>query len=84
MRTIALALVSLLLVSGWGLAAQSSKGSEDRSPKGETRMMEEMMKNNKEGNQMGAMMRMMKMMDQCAAMMESAHDKGAVKEEEKK
>lgn len=37
-------------------------------------MMEEMMKGGKEGGHMEGMMGMMKMMDQCSAMMESSHD----------
>lgn len=81
MRTIALGLASLLLVSGWGLAAQSSKERETPSSKGESRMMEEMMKNNKEGSHMGGMMRMMKMMDQCASMMDSMHAKAEKREQ---
>jgi hypothetical protein len=77
MRTIALAsLASLLLISGLGLAAQINKPA-DRSSKDHPPMMEDTMKDSKDGSRMGGMMRMMKMMDQCAAMMESTHDSKA-------
>ncbi len=60
MKTItSIALVSLLVVSGMALAAQSDEQKEHSS------MMEEMMKGGKEGEHKDGMMRMMKMMDQC-------------------
>jgi hypothetical protein len=69
MTTITLAvLVSFLTVSGLALASQSGEQKERPS------MMEEMMKNGRQGDH--GMMPMMKMMDQCAAMMESAHNNG--------
>jgi hypothetical protein len=44
--------------------------------------MEEMMKGGKQGEHKNGMMRMMKMMDQCAAMMESTHDSKAKESQE--
>ncbi len=81
MKTISLfVLVSLLVLSGLALAAQSDEQKErPASP-----MMQEMMKGGKEGEHMGGMMRMMKMMDQCNAMMESAHGSGEAKENRSK
>jgi hypothetical protein len=77
MKTItSIALVSLLVVSGMALAAQSDEQKEHSS------MMEEMMKGGKEGEHKDSMMRMMKMMDQCSAMMESGKD--GTKENQKK
>ena len=80
MKTIALAAgLSLLILSGLALASQSGEQKERRP------MMEEMMKGGKEGEHMGGMMRMMKMMDQCAAMMESKESApDRTKETEKK
>jgi hypothetical protein len=78
MKTIALAaLVSFLVLSGLALASQSGE------QKGPSSMMEEMMKGRKEGEQMAGMMRMMKMMEQCAAMMESSHDVEATTQAQK-
>ena len=76
MKTISLAvLVSFLVVSGLALASQSGQQKERPSS------MQEMMKGDKDGEHMGGMMRMMKMMDQCSAMMESAQtDAGREKE----
>lgn len=66
MKTFALlAVVSFLVLSGLALASQSREQKERPS------MMEEMMKGSKEGEPMDGMMRMMKMMGQCASMMES-------------
>jgi hypothetical protein len=71
MKTISLAvLVSFLILSGLTLASQSGE-EKDHSA-----MMQEMMKGEKQGDHMGGMMRMMKMMDQCSAMMESSHHEG--------
>ena len=68
MKTISLTvLVSLLALSGLALASQS------REQKDHSSMMQEMMKGENQGKYMEGMMRMMKMMEQCAAMMESAH-----------
>ena len=64
MKTSASAVVlSFLVLSGWALAAQMAEQKEDSS------MMEHMMKEGEKSR--GGMMRMMKMMDQCALMMES-------------
>jgi prophage maintenance system killer protein len=79
MKTISLAvLVSFLVLSGLALAAQSGEQRDHSS------MMQEMMKGGKQGEQKDGMMRMMKMMDQCAAMMESAHGSEGAKENQKK
>jgi hypothetical protein len=64
--------VSFLALSGWALAAQTAEQKEHPRMSSNS-MMQEMMKDGgKEGEHMGGMMRMMKMMDQCSAMMESA------------
>ena len=60
-------LLSILVLSGLSLAAQW--GEQNESPS--MPMMQEIRKGGKEGEDMG-MMRMIKMMDQCSAMMESA------------
>jgi hypothetical protein len=66
MKTTALVVVvSFLILSGWALAAQKAEQKLDPST------MEHMMKEG-DGSSRGGMMRMMKMMDQCATMMESA------------
>ena len=70
-------LVSFLVLSGLALASQSSEQKEHSS------MMEEMMKGGKEGEHKDGMMRMMKMMDQCSAMMESAKGSGGTKGSQK-
>ena len=79
MKTISLGvLVSLLVLSGLAMAAQS--GEQRRDPS----MMEHMMKEGKAGEESGGhMMRMMKMMDQCSAMMESSQAFEHPKESEK-
>jgi hypothetical protein len=78
MRTItSIAVVSFLVLSGLALASQSNEQKEHSS------MMEEMMKGGKEGEHKDGIMRMMKMMDQCSAMMESAKDSGRAKESQK-
>ena len=78
MKTItSMALVSFLVLSGMALAAQSAEKKEYSS------MMEEMMKSGKDGGHMEGMMRMMKMMDQCASMMESAKESDGAKESQK-
>lgn len=79
MKTISLAvLVSFLVLSGLALASQSGEQKERPSS------MQEMMKGDKDGEHMGGIMRMMKMMDQCSAMMESAQtDAGREKESQK-
>jgi hypothetical protein len=58
--------VSFLSVSGWTLAAQTAEQKQDPP------MMEHMMKEGQDGKSHGGMMRIMKMMDQCSRMMESA------------
>jgi hypothetical protein len=79
MKTSVLAVVlSFLAVSGWALAAQETKQKKDPS------MMEHMMKEGEGEKNHGGMMRMMKMMDQCAAMMESSHGSEEPKESPKK
>jgi hypothetical protein len=79
MKTIGLfVLVSLLVLSGLALASQSGEQRDHSS------MMQEMMKGGKQGEHKDGMMRMMKMMDQCAAMMESAHGSEGAKENQKK
>ena len=70
-------LVSFLVLSGQALASQSSEQKEHSS------MMEEMMKGGKEGEHKDGMMRMMKMMDQCSAMMESGKESAGAKESQK-
>ena len=76
MKTIGLAgLVSFLALSGLALASQS--GEEKDHPS----MMQEMMK---DGEHKAGMMDMMKMMNQCAAMMESAHADGSAAKENQK
>ena len=78
MKTItSIALVSLLVVSRMALAAQSDEQKEHSS------MMKEMMKGGKEGEHKDGMMRMMKMMDQCSAMMESGKESAGAKESQK-
>jgi hypothetical protein len=71
MKTVvSVALVSLLAISGMALAAQSGEQKDHLS------MMEGMMKGGQDGEHMQGMMRMMKMMDQCASMMDSMHANG--------
>jgi hypothetical protein len=66
MKATALAVVlSFVVLSGWALAAQTAEQKQDSS------MMEQMMKEGEGEKSRGGMMRMMKMMDQCASMMES-------------
>jgi len=78
MKTSGLAvLVSFLVLTGLALASQSRE-QKDRSS-----MMQSMMKNEKDGEHSRGMMRMMKMMDQCAAMMESTGDSEGSKESQK-
>ena len=78
MKTItAIALVSFLILSGAALAAQSGEKKDHSST------MEEMMKGEKGKEEIGGMMRMMKMMDQCASMMESAKESDGAKESQK-
>ncbi|HEY2918538.1 MAG TPA: hypothetical protein VGK77_06015 [Candidatus Binatia bacterium] len=81
MKTISLGvLASFLVLSGLALAAQSDEQKERPS----SSMMQEMMKGGREGEHRDGMMRMMKMMDQCSAMMESAHGSEGAKENQKK
>jgi hypothetical protein len=75
--------VSLVVLFGLAFAAQESQ-QKDRSSMKQGSMMEEMMKSGKDEGRLGGMVRMMKMMDQCAAMMESADSSGAMKEDRKK
>ena len=79
MKTSILAVVvSFLAASGWALAAQNMEQKQDPS------MMEHMMKEGEGEKSRRGMMRMMKMMDQCAAMMDSAHGSEGTKEDQKK
>ena len=81
MKKFALALlVSALVVSGVALAQQSDKQEEGSRMQG---MMEEMMKSGKGNDHMDGMMRMMKMMDQCGAMMESSQNSEETKQNQK-
>ncbi|MGH7825077.1 MAG: hypothetical protein ACREQ7_07865 [Candidatus Binatia bacterium] len=65
MKTIGLSvLMSVFFLSG--LAPASRSGDQKESPSMPMRQ------GDKDGQHMGGIMRMMKMMDQCAAMMESA------------
>lgn len=79
MKTIAsVAVVSFLVLSGLALASQSGEQKDRPS------MMEEMMKGGKEGEPTDGMMRMMKMMGQCASMMEPTDPgSGQTKENQK-
>jgi hypothetical protein len=79
MKTISLAvLASFLVLSGLAFASQSGEQKDHSS------MMREMMKGSKQGEHKDGMLRMMKMMDQCAAMMEPAHDSEGATENQKK
>ena len=79
MKTTALAVVmSSLILSGWALAAQETEQKKDPS------MMEHMMKEGEGEKSRRGMRRMMKMMDQCATMMESAHGSEESKDSPKK
>ena len=92
MKTISLAvLVSFLVVSGLALAAQSGEQKEPpvmpSRPMMQNMMKEgkqDMMKEGKEGEHMGGMMGMMKMMEQCNAMMKSAQHEGKKAKETQK
>ena len=78
MKTSVLAVVvSFLAVSGWALAQTAEQKQEPSK-------MEHMMKEGEGENNHGGMMRMMKMMDQCSAMMESAHGSEETKQSPKK
>ena len=77
MKKVAFVIVAIVvMLSGVTLAQQSGEEKKDSSMQG---MMQEMMKQKQSGEVdmegMGGIMGMMKMLDQCAAMMESAHDK---------
>ena len=72
-----IAAVSIFVVSGLAFAAQSSERKESSS------MMPEMMQDEKPREHKDGMMRMMKMMDQCASMMEAAQDSAASKDNPK-
>jgi hypothetical protein len=70
-------LVSLLIVSGVAFGNQAEEQRKGSS-------MQEMMKGEKSGETgTGDMMGMMKMMDQCSAMMESAKESSGAKESQK-
>ena len=79
MKATALAVVlSLLVLSGWALAAQTAEQKKDSS------MMEHMMKEGEGEKSRRGMMRMMKMMDQCSRMMESSDAADKSKENQQK
>lgn len=67
MKSITLAVLAAIVLSGVALASQSGEQKDHSS------MMQEMMRGGKQGEHKEGMMRMMKMMDQCSAMMESSH-----------
>jgi hypothetical protein len=78
MKTISLVgLVSFLVLSGLAVASQSGE-QKDHST-----MMQRMMKGDKQGTHKDGMMRMMKMIDQCAAMMESTHNSEGARDNQK-
>lgn len=78
MKSITLAVLAAIVLSGVALASQSGEQKDHSS------MMQEMMRGGKQEEHKQGMMRMMKMMDRCAAMMESAHaDGGGAKENQK-
>lgn len=90
MKKIIMAGVMLLVFgASWGMAQQSSE-KKDRS--GMHGMMPDMMKESKPGEGSHGMMQdmhgmmgmMMKMMDQCSAMMKSAQAESGAKESQKK
>jgi hypothetical protein len=75
MKIVFVGLLLFSILSGVTLAQQSE---EQRKPPSSRGMMQDMMKGEQSGQgskegmgNMGGMMRMMKMMDQCAGMMES-------------
>ena len=70
MKTITLAFLVSIVLSGLALASQSGDQMDHPS------MMQEMMKGEKGMEGMSGMGGMMKMMNQCGAMMESTHDQG--------
>ncbi len=79
MKSITLAvLVSFLLLSGVSIAAQPEERKDHSS------MMQETTKGGKQAEREVKMMRMMKMMDQCADMMEAAHNAQVSRESQKK
>jgi hypothetical protein len=79
MKATALAVVlSLLVLSGWALAAQTAEQKKDSS------MMEHMMKEGEGEKSRRGMMRMMKMMDQCSRMMEWSDAADKSKENQQK
>jgi Spy/CpxP family protein refolding chaperone len=78
MKSITLAVLAAIVLSGVALASQSGEQKDHSS------MMQEMMKGGNQGEHKDGMMRMMKMMDQCAAMMDSDHGSEGAKENQKK
>jgi len=71
MKTITLAVLVSIVLSGLALASQSGEQKDHH-----TSMMQEMMKGERGMEGMSGMGGMMKMMNQCGAMMESTHDQG--------
>jgi hypothetical protein len=79
-KVILAGLVSVLVVS----AVAFGNADEQRKDSSMSGMMQGMMKGENSGETgTGDMMRMMKMMDQCSAMMESAKESSAAKESQK-
>jgi hypothetical protein len=86
MKKIALTVLAVFLtLSGVTLAQQTGDDKKDSSMQG---MMQQMMKQKQSGEVSmegtGGMMRMMKMMDQCASMMDSHHADDKPNEGQKK
>jgi len=79
-RIISIGLMSLLMLSGVAIAYQA--GEQEKGSSSMHNMMDEMMKGGQGKEEMGGMMRMMKMMDQCASMMESGQAKAEKTEKE--
>jgi len=84
MKKIAFLIVVFLLLSGVTMAQQAGEEKKDSSMQD---MMQEMIKQKQGSGEnmqgMGDMMGMMKMMEQCAAMMESAKEPAGAKETQK-
>ncbi len=82
-KSLFVVLVSFLMWSGVALGQQSGKQESNQQGSPMQGMMEEMMKGGKEGEHQDGMMRMMKMMDQCSAMMETSQSSEEPKKSQK-
>jgi hypothetical protein len=85
MKNIIIGLLSVLILGSAALAQQNGEEKKDAPISG---MMQGMMGEQKSGESgmqqgMGGMMRMMKMMEQCAAMMDQSADSGKAKDRPK-